>query len=222
METNNEETLNILIKCINKARISQKKERLIDRLEKAISRNIFQFYIGYVISTLIFSSLIVYIVGLIDNEAIVLYIRLIAYFIILIPFLYGTIKILISVIKLQEQLNYDDLWNEILKLYLEDVGTDFRGAKIKLKKAIGHYSRLGEPFKFFIEVFIGGVFIGCLPDKDFQVALLSLCVSKIINANPFGAACLILLPLILGIYLFKYYLPKRWIQQVIDQIELAE
>jgi hypothetical protein len=218
----NKKTLNSIIKCMKKARISQNKERPIDLLEQAIFHHVFLFYIGYVIFFLIMSSLTVYIVGLIDNETIALYIRTVVFLVMIIPLFYATIKAVMSIAKLEKQLDYDNLWDEILKLYLKDVGTDRTEARNKLKKALGHYSRSGEPFKFFIEVFIGGVFIGCLSNRDFQVALLSLSVSKIIDTNPFGATCLILCPLILGIYLFKYYLPRKWIQQVIDQIELAE
>lgn len=134
--------------------------------------------------------------------------------------------ILLSLIIITPKLkyNYDDFWWKVKNKYLE--GTDScklsrEQATVNLKRAIAHYKRESQPLYFMIELIWAGIFIGGLPDPEFQKALLTnlLGLSEI---NPFGFISIISLPFILFFYGRNYAFPMDYMEQVLSQIEYED
>lgn len=53
----------------------------------------------------------------------------------------------------------------------------------------------------------GGIVIGCLPDPAFQAALMTTAIPNILDANPFGGVCLIILPFVYIFYFTTFQTP---------------
>jgi hypothetical protein len=122
-------------------------------------------------------------------------------------------------------VEYEETWKTTLAYYLEESKINkkyhsqsekYKEAKYRLRTATRYYRQKGEFLLFFINLLWGGIFVGCLPDKDFQQSLMTLSIFKIFDANPFGLVCILLLP-IMSLYYFRTSgLPAIWIQQIVD------
>jgi hypothetical protein len=131
----------------------------------------------------------------------------------------------------KSQVGYNERWRKTLELYLERSGIEklymtrtkhYQEARRRLRISIDHYLRESKVLGFFINIVWGGVFIGCLPDKEFQIALITYSPKCIFNANPFGFISLIISPIIFFEYFRRYYLPSAWMEQIVNQIDLLD
>jgi hypothetical protein len=125
-------------------------------------------------------------------------------------------------------MEYDTRWSHVVSLYLHKASIDSKyerleqlnEARRRIKRSINYYERKGEALKFILDLMLGGIFIGCLPDRAFQEALATLSPLKIYSENPLGAISLLSSPFIGVFYSSRYGLPAIWMEQVISQIEL--
>ncbi|ACB50673.1 hypothetical protein cce_1323 [Crocosphaera subtropica ATCC 51142] len=95
-------------------------------------------------------------------------------------------------------------------------------AKENLTRAILYYRREGKPLNFIIDLLWGGIFIGCLPDSNFQQLLMTLDILQILKCNWFGGMSIIVTPILFIFYCIKYDFPAAWLENVLTQIELEE
>lgn len=107
-------------------------------------------------------------------------------------------------------INSDDWYNNIPEL------------KRDINRAILSYTWEGKPLSFIVNLLWGGIFIGCLPDPNFQKALITMSITEIFKANLFGALCLILLPFIYIYYFINYEVPIAHMGLVIAQVEIEQ
>jgi hypothetical protein len=240
-----EETFECIKRCIKKTRAWDREQtrNTLDQHQESLQTiiKLFLFHrpllaivvfgLAYFLFVWITAIIIVYVAMKFDGKT-EAYIRQAGLLIILIPYIFLSIKM--HVMTPRSQVGYDERWKKTLDFFLNELDVSsvgkahntqaekFREAKRRLKISIGHYLREGEVLKFFLNLIWGGIFIGCLPDKEFQDALLTLSAESIFNANRFGAICLFIAPLVFGYYFLKCILPSAWMQQVVDQIELYE
>jgi hypothetical protein len=119
-------------------------------------------------------------------------------------------------------MSFNERWGGVVGCYLRKTGLNLAQAERDIKRDIQRYKREGLPFLFFVNLLWGGIFVGCLPDPEFQKALMTMPFEKIFDANPFGAACMVLAPFIYTFYFIKYDFPIAGMEYVIDQIELEK
>jgi hypothetical protein len=237
-----EETFDCVLKCL-KIRRARERAEIINKLkqEGGFQNQLKAYLFGMPMqSTLVFSFIyficVAIIAFLVVQVAIQfsgkteIFIRLFGILIIFILSVFLGVKFLKMTPK--SHIGYQERWEDTLSLYLHKSGIKesystscrareyYQEARRELKITIGHYLRRGELLKRILLI-LGGIFIGCLPDKNFQVALITYSI-QIFNVNPFGAACLCIAPPIFFYYNEKYYLPSAWMQQIIDQIDLME
>ncbi len=120
------------------------------------------------------------------------------------------------------EIGWDRLWPKVLGYYLSQSGNDIEKAKHYLRRAIWYYKRKGKALNFIVNFLWGSIFIGCLPDSDFQHTLITLNVGKLFALNSFGAMSVIITPLLFIFYIIHYDLPVAWMENVLTQIELDE
>ncbi len=104
----------------------------------------------------------------------------------------------------------------------EELETYRKQAKENLTRAILYYRREGKPLNFIVDLLWGGIFIGCLPDSDFQQLLMTLDMSQILKCNLFGGISIIVTPFLFVFYCIKYDFPAAWLENVLTQLELEE
>ena len=104
----------------------------------------------------------------------------------------------------------------------EELDIYLKQAKESLTRAILYYKRGGQPLNFIIDLLWGGIFIGCLPDSDFQQLLMTLDMREILSCNLFGGVSMIVTPFLLAFNGKKYNFPAAWLENVLTQIELEE
>jgi hypothetical protein len=92
-------------------------------------------------------------------------------------------------------------------------------AKRKIKESIKYFTTESRPIYWMI-CFAGGIFINCLSNSDFWKALLSFSPIKILQSNEAGFLSLSFLLFCGSYYLIKYDLPRAWMQNTLDSIEL--
>jgi hypothetical protein len=148
-------------------------------------------------------------------------------------FLYAFVPIFVQIITPKSDMGYDEIWSRTVSFYLRETGIDndqkytsnlekLNEARRRIKRGIHHYRRQGEWLSFIMNLMWGGVFIGCLPDPEFQKALVTLSPIEIWNKNQFGAFSLLLLPFIAAFYSSFYGLPIAWMEQIASQVELED
>ena len=137
-----------------------------------------------------------------------------------------TIPFLLIKITPKFEIGWDKLWPKVLGYYLAQSGNDIKKAKQSLKRAILYYRREGKVLNLLVNFLWGSIFIGCLPDSNFQKALMSLVntlnVIGFLETNLFGGISVLITPFLSIFYLIKYELPAAWMQNVLTQIELDE
>ncbi|MBD2307204.1 hypothetical protein H6G17_17040 [Chroococcidiopsis sp. FACHB-1243] len=186
--------------------------------------------IVFLITTIVFlgSSLIV------RNFVNILWIRLL--FILSFSFIYITIPVFVQIITPKFDMKWEERWGQVFNSYLHKIELTsaqaelslseqqklrFKKAELSLKKAILYYSRTGKPISLFIKLLFGGIFIGCLPDPEFQKALISMSLSVIWDTNLFGAISILILPCVYIPYFAIYDVPITLMEQIVTQIELV-
>ena len=157
----------------------------------------------------------------------VLWVRLL--FILTFGFFYIAITIFVPVITPKFNMEWEERWGQVLNSYLHKIALTpaqaelsiseqqelrLNKAEFSLKKAILYYRRKAKPINIIIKLLFGGIFIGCLPDPDFQKALITMSPSVIWNTNPLGAISILILPCICLYYSVIYDLPIAWMEQV--------
>ncbi len=122
------------------------------------------------------------------------------------------------------EIGWDRLWPKVLGYYLYqlDLDKDINGAKQNIKRSILYYKRKGYSLNVMINLLWGSIFIGCLPDSNFQEALINVDFFKLIELNKFGSFSLIFTPLLFGYYFINYDLRITWMENVLTQIEIDE
>ncbi|NJM66194.1 MAG: hypothetical protein HC851_11335 [Acaryochloris sp. RU_4_1] len=155
-------------------------------------------------------------------------------YVLLVVIVWATLTIFIYVITPKPDIKYDKRWSDVVSSILSrstEISKTREELTLKelkqiLKRAIRYYHRNGEPLKFLLNLFWGGIFVGCLPDSNFQEAMIeafsTLQPMIIWNQNKFGALCLLFVPFLSLIYHFRYGLPKVWLEHVLFQIEVEE
>lgn len=140
--------------------------------------------------------------------------------------LYLSIPLLLDVITPKFDMEFDARWSGVLNSYQKKSVLSDDQVKHNVKRAFSYYTRQAQPLKFFINLTWGGIFIGCLPDPDFQQAIvcffMTMSFPKLFEANWFGSLCLVSIPFIYTYYCIHYKIPVIWMENVITQIELRE
>lgn len=139
------------------------------------------------------------------------------------------IPLLLGLLTPKFEIEWNELFSVVLKNYLEEKEPpkkQVKQAKSNIRRAILYYSRRGQPLKFSVNLLYGSIFIGCLPDKEFQNALINFSVNwslpLLFEANIFGTSCMLISLFLYPIYHYRYELPVIWMESVITQIELRE
>jgi hypothetical protein len=180
------------------------------------------FFHPNIISMVVFIiSLILLIISLIIPNFIfmkIFWIRLT--FFIIISFFYLAIPIFLERITPKFDMDWDERWGRVLSGYLSKTGLSLKQTERNIKRAILYYSRKSQPIGFINNLLWSGIFVGCLPERDFQNALITMSVPEILNANFFGAVCIIILPVVYVYYFVNYKIPIAWMENVVAQIEL--
>lgn len=113
-------------------------------------------------------------------------------------------------------------WSRVMGCCMKEENWDnnVKQAKRDINRAILSYRWESKPLGFFVNLLWGGIFIGCLPDPNFQKALMTISFSEIFQANLFGSMCLLFLPFIYIYYFVNFETPIAWMELVIAQIEI--
>lgn len=113
-------------------------------------------------------------------------------------------------------------WSKVMSCCMktENWNNNLKQAKRDINRAILSHRWEGKPLGFFVNLLWGGIFIGCLPDPDFQKALITMSFSTIFQANLFGSMCLLFLPFIYIYYFVNFETPIAWMELIIAQIEI--
>jgi hypothetical protein len=170
-------------------------------------------------------SLLFLVVSLKLNNSI--YMRLVYIFIVV--FMYFSLMIFLLKVSPKYEMEYDERWSRTVSSYLMKTNIDFKfcttpeklkEARRRIKRGINYYNREGTPLKITMNFVGGGIVIGCLPDPNFQKALITYSILEIFSKNQLGAVSILILPIIAVFYSSFYGLPIAWMEQVISQIEL--
>lgn len=234
-----QKTFNLLCRSLEKVR-QEAREKMVNELSKntnligqlryllftkplrtSLVQNCFAFVVFLIIGA---------IVKAINNiEANVIYS-------LFVTILWSFVGIFMTIITPKPNIGHDERWSEVKLSMLQSsqsmeiLGTNkevtIKELKKIIKRAIRYYRLDGEPLKFLLNLSWGGIFIGCLPDPDFQVAMIEAFrkINPVIiwNQNKFGAISLLFIPIIGVIYRSRYGLPKGWLEHVLFQIEVEE
>jgi hypothetical protein len=170
-------------------------------------------------------SLLFLIVSLKLNDSI--YMRLIYIFVVV--FVYFSLMIFLLKISPKYEMEYDERWSRTVSSYLMKTNIDLKSftiseklkeARRRIKRGVNYYNREGMSLKITMNFVGSGIVIGCLPDPDFQKALITYSFVKIFSENQLGAVAIVGLPIIAAFYSSFYGLPIVWMEQVISQIDL--
>lgn len=122
-------------------------------------------------------------------------------------------------------LDWDEKWQGVIDKYRR--GRKSKRLKSELVGALKNFRRRNKPFEFIINLFWGGVFVGCLPIPAFQKVLYCffyspsiLSFKAIFQENFFGGFCLFFTLAIYPIYFYIYMVPIVDIEDAIFQLEL--
>lgn len=127
------------------------------------------------------------------------------------------------------EMEYDERWSRTVSSYLMKTNIDLKSftvseklkeARRRIKRGVNYYNRESILLKMTMNFLGSGIVIGCLPDADFQKALITYSFVKIFSENQFGAVAIVGLPIIAAFYSSFYGLPIVWMEQVISQIDL--
>ncbi len=159
---------------------------------------------------------------IIRNFVNVLWIRLL--FVFFCAFLYVMIPLFLQRITPKLDMELHELWAGVISCCQreENWKNNLKQIKRDINRAILSYRWEGKPLGFIANLLWGGVFIGCLPDPDFQKALITMSFSQVFQANLFGSMCLIFLPFIYIYYFINFETPIARMEIIISQIEFEE
>jgi len=138
--------------------------------------------------------------------------------------LYLLLPLLLLKITPKLNLGLHKRWSKVIGCCMRSENWNNNTAQFKrdINRAILSYLWEGKPLGFIVNILWGGIFIGCLPDPDFQEALITMSLNEIFKANLFGALCLILLPFVYIYYFINYDTPIAQMELVIAQLEIEQ
>jgi uncharacterized membrane protein YagU involved in acid resistance len=172
------------------------------------------------LSTVTIGVIIIYIASIVGNLEMSNEIRL-ALVLIFIS-LYAAWPIFLNRVTPKFDMSFEETWGRVVGKYLWKTGYNLVQAERSIKREILRYKRESRPVNFIVNLLWGGVIIGCLPDPIFQKALMTTSLVEILNTNPFGGVCIILMPFIYQYYFVNYDIPIAWMESAVDQIELEK
>jgi uncharacterized membrane protein len=136
------------------------------------------------------------------------------------------------------EISWEQRWKQAKHQYLKKIQGDEKLARGNVKRAITYYRHKNQLLRFFWNLLWGGILIGCLPDKEFQNAVITAlgkawkygiisertteALLKIYEANPFGLIAICALPFVGIFYLWQYRIPVNWLENVLSIIEFEE
>jgi membrane protein implicated in regulation of membrane protease activity len=222
----------VVFKQINCCLQETRKEFVNTTIDKIKSRNTWKskidllFFAYPLISLiaitaifLILAYAIAYLIGILPDNINIL-IRPIVCIISIV--IYLALAVLFSIILDRTNQKYkieqEDLYDGTINSYLSQIKHDRGKVKRDFTAARGYYRRESKFIKIVVS-FFAGLFIGCLANKDFQIALLKMSLEEMFESNPFGTVCTILSPFIFICYSLYYKRPINIMNNVLSALE---
>lgn len=175
-------------------------------------------------SNIIFLVFIVLLMGItyfISNFVNVLWIRVV--FVCFLLLLYFALLLFVRITpKLEMDLH--ERWSDVMNCCMrsENWNNNLKQMKRDINRAILSYRWEGKALDIFVNLLWGGIVIGCLPDPEFQKALITLSPLEIFQANFFGSIYLLFLPFIYIYYLVNFDNPIARMEIIIAQIQFEQ